>query len=304
MLRAVLVSVLLVACLSRSLFLGLNGSKFFYNYRMVSNLLALTRVLHRLGLTNTDMLLLSNQASFNHWANHPPNTQRLEDDDLGRNLLTAGVEVDLMGEDVSLRRHLMGVAGRFEADDPLNKRLRFGGQDTIFIFFTGHGGDYYLDLRYRETLFAQQFADAFHDLFISGKVARGVVVSDSCSAGTLFHAVRGDVVDALLLGASTWGNPALSMGFDKHLGQPLKDRFSYLLIREIEEVEKGASGMLLTDLLRKFTPHLVQSTLLHFNHLRSGKESDLRPFFSNPPQRPEVIDIESHSEELGAIFGY
>lgn len=288
-------------CLARALFLGLNLSKFFYNYRMVSNLLAVSRGLRLLGLREADMLLGSTQASFNHWANFPPNSQRFEDDEPGQNLLGGAAQIDLFNEDMSLQRVLMGLAGRFEEDDPLNKRLEFARGDTLFVYLVGHGGDDFIRVKYLEVLFARNFSDFFEELFVGGKAAAALVISDSCSAGTLFATVERERVDALLFGSSTWDDSALSLGFDRYVGQPLKDRFSYPFAKMLERLAGSRRPVPLPAFLRKFSHELIGSTALHFNHWRLA--GDLRPFFENVPPRTETFDLDSRAAELERVFG-
>jgi len=57
-----------------------------------------------------------------------------------------------------------------------------------------------------------------------------LVLSDTCSAGTLFSKTNGERVKAILLGSSEWDDYALSTGWDNYIGQPLKDKFSYELM--------------------------------------------------------------------------
>lgn len=57
-----------------------------------------------------------------------------------------------------------------------------------------------------------------------------MVLSDTCSAGTLFFKTNGENVKAILLGSSEYDDFALSSGWDHYIGQPLKDKFSYALM--------------------------------------------------------------------------
>ena len=214
-----------------------NNSKYYYNYRMVTNTIALYQKLKSSGFTDEDILTGSNQATFNSYANYPPNTQRHEDNNLKSNILDANTEIDLMSEDINLKRHLMAFNGRYEEGDPMNKRIDFRDVDNIFIFLTGHGGDKYMKIQYLEILFSRHFSDFFKDLFIRHKVDSALVMSDTCSAGTLFYTVDDDV-NALLIGSSSWDDYALSMGYDKYIGQPLKDKFSYNFIKYLEEIQQ------------------------------------------------------------------
>ena len=85
---------------------------------------------------------------------------------------------------MSLDLHLQSFAGKFDEELPMNKKLDFTDVDTIFIYLTGHGGDKYMKVKYKEILFSKHFSDFIEDLFISKKVKQAFVISDTCSAGT------------------------------------------------------------------------------------------------------------------------
>ena len=82
-----------------------------------------------------------------------------------------------------------------------------------------------MKIQYLEIFFSKHFEDAIEDAFIRDKYKKVLTISDTCSAGTLFYtttAKRG-----IYYGSSGWDMYSLSEGFDKYIGQPLKDRFSY-----------------------------------------------------------------------------
>jgi phosphatidylinositol glycan class K len=95
----------------------------------------------------------------------------------------------------------------------------------LFIFLTGHGGDKYMKIQYLEIFFSRHFSDSMEDAYVRDRYKQVFAIADTCSAGTLFYttsAKRG-----IFWGSSGWDEYSLSEGFDKYIGQPLKDRFSY-----------------------------------------------------------------------------
>lgn len=50
--------------------------------------------------------------------------------------------------------HLNSFSGRHDENDPLNKRVDYDDVENLFIFLTGHGGDYYMKVLYQDILFA------------------------------------------------------------------------------------------------------------------------------------------------------
>lgn len=280
----------------------LNNSKYYYNYRMVSNTIAIYQRLKRLGFAERDIVAGTNQATFNAWANYPANTQRLEDDNIKTNLLDTETEIDLFNEDINLKRHLMAFNGRYEEGDPMNKRIEFENIENLFIYLTGHGGDKYMKIQYLEILFSRHFSDFFKDLFIRNRVKKALVISDTCSAGTLFYSMDDDV-NALMIGSSAWDDYALSMGFDKYIGQPLKDKFSYHFIKKLEEIGQKDNNFSFEDFTKTFTKKLIESELLYFNKINKRKRDiELTEFLKQPKKPLEFISFESDRDVINNIF--
>ena len=295
--------LLLVSSISaKRLFVGLNNAKYYYNYRMVSNLLAVSSKLQVLGIGGKNALTGNHVASFNHFANFPPNTQRFEDNEPKKNLLTSESSFDFFNEDVSLRRHLMAISGRFDWDDPLNKRLDFRGAKSYFVYFTGHGGDLYMKIKYLEIFFARHFSDFFEDLFVSRKVPQAFVISDTCSAGTLFTTLKKDLVNAIFFGSSEWDSYSVSLGFDHFVGQPIKDRFSYHFVKHLEVLAKNGGTMTHRQMMQKFDKSLIESTPLAFNYMKSNPDININEFFQDKPE-PIVFDgLKNQQKEIDDLF--
>ena len=64
-----------------------------------------------------------------------------------------------------MKNHLKSFSGRYEEMDPLNKRPNFEDYDKVFIYLTGHGGDLYMKVLYKEILFSRHFSDYFEEMF-------------------------------------------------------------------------------------------------------------------------------------------
>lgn len=287
---------------SRNAAVLINNSKYYYNYRMVSNVMALANSLHKLGFSDSDLLVCSHQTAFNYPANTPANTQRNIDDDLQHNLLTPQSKIGLVYEDVSLWRHLLAFNGRHEEDDPLSFRPLRGPVDNYFLYLTGHGGDKYMKIQYLQILFSRHFSDFLEDLFVSKKVNRAVAISDSCSAGTLFYTAT-DNVRAYLLGTSTWDDYSVSDGFDKALGQPVRDKFSSRFHKLLDRIWRTNQSVTLDDLERQFDKATIDSTLLSFNYLHKHRKNVLlNDFVSQPKVHKEVFPFKETASEMRELF--
>ena len=115
--------------LERSAAVLLNNAKYYYNYRMVSNVTGMYQGLKRLGFSDQDIMIGSNQTTFNFWANSPQNMQRIEDNNIKNNLIDKDTEIDILYEDMNLKRHLMAFSGRYEEGDTINKRIELDDTD-------------------------------------------------------------------------------------------------------------------------------------------------------------------------------
>lgn len=82
-----------------------------------------------------------------------------------------------------------------------------------------------MKIQYLEIFFSRHFSDSIADAHARAKYGRVLAISDTCSAGTLFYTTTAP--DGVFYGSSGWDMYSLSEGFDKYIGQPLKDRFSY-----------------------------------------------------------------------------
>lgn len=288
----------------RSAAVLINNSKYYYNYRMVSNVMALASSLKKLGFADADLLLCSHQTSFNYPANTPPNTQRNIDDDLRHNLLTPATQIDVSNEDVSLQRHLLAFNGRHEEDDPLSFRPLRSPVDALFLYLTGHGGDKYMKIQYLQILFSRHFSDFFEELFASRKARRALVVSDTCSAGTLFYTTA-DRVRAFLLGTSAWDDYSVSDGFDKAVGQPVRDKFSSRFHKMVDRVWRTGQRVDLDEFVRHFDKAAIDSTLLFYNHLKvPRKNAFLNDFLIPQKVYKETFGFgETAGEMRGLFFG-
>lgn len=287
---------------SKNVAVLLNNSKYYYNYRMVSNVLAIYNTLKKLEFSDSDILLGSHQASYNFPANIPANTQRIYDDDLKTSLLTPKMNIDLQYEDVSLHRHLLAFNGRYEENDPLSKRAIKGNVENYFIYLTGHGGDKYMKIQYLQILFSRHFSDFFEELFVSKKVKRALVISDSCSAGTLFYTTS-DKVKAFLLGTSGWDDYSVSEGFDKTIGQPMRDKFSSRFQNLLNKIWKTGQKISFEDFLGQCNKSVIDSTLLTFNYLKTAKKNAfLNDFVEAKKVRREVFSFSQSVQEINDLF--
>lgn len=302
-LKIILILLILEKTLQKNFAIILNNSKYYYNYRMATNVSAIYNSLKKLGYTSQNMLLLSNQATFNHPANFPANTQRLHDDNIKQNLITENFQIDSFYDDVTLKKHTMAFSGRYEQFDTLNKRMDLEGVDNLLIYLTGHGGDLYMKVLYLEIMFARHFSDFFEELFAGGKIKKALVLSDTCSASTLFNTTSGDDVNAVLFGSSEWDDYALSTGFDSYIGQPLKDRFSFAFVKLLDEIFKKDRKLSFEDFIAEFPKKKIESSSFFFNWMKKKKKDiNMNDFLISKGTDVEVLEFEHDIEGISELL--
>ena len=159
-----------------------------------------------------------------------------------------------------------------------------------------------MKIQYLEILFSRHFSDFFEELFIRKKVEKALVVSDTCSAGTLFYTTTAQA-KSLLVGSSGWDQYALSEGFDKYIGQPLKDKLSSQFTKILDGFWKNGSNLSFEGMIEKLNRQTIESDLLYFNYLgKNKKDIWLREFFERKDDPMEVFEFDKSAEQLKSTF--
>ncbi|KAJ2992047.1 hypothetical protein HDV02_003295 [Globomyces sp. JEL0801] len=130
-------------------------SRFWFNYRHIANTLSMYRTVKRLGIPDSNIILmLADDIACN--ARNPVPATVYNMDLYGDN-----IEVDYRGYDVNVENFVRLLTGRVEDHVPRSKRLLTDDRSNILVFMTGHGGDEFLKFQDNEELQAQDIADAF-----------------------------------------------------------------------------------------------------------------------------------------------
>jgi phosphatidylinositol glycan class K len=120
-------------------------SRFWFNYRHIANVLSIYRTVKRLGIPDSNIILmLADDVACDARNRYPGtvynNEQRLLD-------LYGGfdsIEVDYRGYEVTVESFIRVLTGRHEEDVPKSKRLMTDENSNILIYMTGHGGEEFL----------------------------------------------------------------------------------------------------------------------------------------------------------------
>lgn len=104
------------------------------------------------------------------------------------NMLRGSYEVDYSVDDAYPQRVIEALTGRYNRYETNYPKIERDETTNFFYYMIGHGGDKYIKIQDTTTLFAQQLADYLHDPAQDLKYNSSFLFSDSCSAGTVFHA--------------------------------------------------------------------------------------------------------------------
>lgn len=146
-------------------------SRFWFNYRHLANTLSLYRTVKRLGIPDSQIILMlpDDMAcnSRNSFAGSVFNDKsRGLDlyDDKGKEGM-GGIEVDYRGYEVTVENFIRLLTDRWPADYPRSKRLMTDERSNILIYMTGHGGNEFLKFQDAEEISSFDLADAFEQMW-------------------------------------------------------------------------------------------------------------------------------------------
>lgn len=129
------------------------ASKFWFNYRHMANTLGMYRTVKRLGIPDSNIILmLADDAACNP-RNRSPGYVWM-DPNRALDLYGDTVEVDYRGYEVTVEGVLRVLTGRVPHHTPKSKRLESDARSNVFLYMTGHGGDEFLKFQDQEEISA------------------------------------------------------------------------------------------------------------------------------------------------------
>jgi len=139
-------------------------SRFWFNYRHSANALGIYRTVKRLGIPDSNIILmLADDMSCNPRNSYPGVI--FDNANHRLNLYGDNIEVDYRGYEVSVESFIRVLTGRHDSMVPRSKRLLSDHNSNILIYMTGHGGDEFLKFQDNEEISSQDIADAFEQMY-------------------------------------------------------------------------------------------------------------------------------------------
>ncbi|KAI0079127.1 hypothetical protein K474DRAFT_1659409 [Panus rudis PR-1116 ss-1] len=274
------------------------ASRYWFNYRHMANALGMYRTVKRLGIPDSNIILmLADDAACNPRNKFPgcvfPSAQRDLD------LYGDNIEVDYRGYEVTVENLIRVLTGRVDPSVPRSKRLLSDDKSNIFVYMTGHGGNEFLKFQDSEEISAFDIADAFEQMWQKKRYNELFFMIDTCQANTMYSKLYSPNI--LATGSSQLDENSYSYENDRDIGISVIDRFTHYVLQFMEGINK-TSQTTMQDLFDtydygKFMSHAgVRSDLFH----RDLRKTYITDFFGGVSQA-EVLT--SPAVELSGMEG-
>ncbi|SPC64481.1 probable GPI8 - GPI-anchor transamidase [Ustilago sp. UG-2017b] len=230
-------------------------SKFWFNYRHIANTLGMYRTVKRLGIPDSNIILmLADDAACNPRNKFPGNVWASTANRL--DLYGHNIEVDYRGYEVSVENLIRLLTGRLPPTTPKSKRLNSDARSNVFLYMTGHGGDEFLKFQDYEEISAVDIADAIEQMWQKKRYHELFFMVDTCQANTLYTKIYSPNV--LATGSSGKGQNSYSHGADYDLGVAMIDRFTNFVLEWMEGKDKTTDATM-KDLFESYDSSVIES---------------------------------------------
>jgi len=271
------------------------ASRYWFNYRHMANALGMYRTVKRLGIPDSNIILmLADDAACNNRNKFPGNVYA--NPGQGLDLYGDNIEVDYRGYEVTVENFIRLLTGRVDPSVPRSKRLLTDDRSNIFVYMTGHGGNEFLKFQDSEEISAFDVADAFEQMWQKKRYNEIFFMIDTCQAVTMYSKFYSPNI--LATGSSQLAENSYSYENDKDLGVSVIDSYTHYVLEYLEQINK-TSQLTMQDLFNIYDPQKMKSN--------PGVRSDLFPrrldktlltdFFGGVSQAEVVAEdaIESHA---------
>lgn len=209
-------------------------SRFWFNYRHIANVLSVYRSVKRLGIPDSQILLMIADDMACNPRNPRPATV-FNNAKQHINVYGADVEVDYRGYEVTVENFVRLLTGRNENGTARSKRLLSDAGSNVLIYLTGHGGDGFLKFQDSEEITNQELADAIEQMWQKQRYNELFFMIDTCQAASMYEKFYSPNI--LAVASSLVGEDSLSHHVDPAIGVYIIDRYTYYALEFLEKVE-------------------------------------------------------------------
>jgi phosphatidylinositol glycan class K len=156
-------------------------SRFWFNYRHLANVLSLYRTVKRLGIPDSQIILMLPDDMACNPRNAFPGAV-FNNADRALDLYGDNIEVDYRGYEVTVENFIRLMTDRWGEDTPRSKRLMTDERSNILVYMTGHGGNEFLKFQDAEEISAFDLADAFGQMWEKKRCVMLLELHSTCFA--------------------------------------------------------------------------------------------------------------------------
>lgn len=141
-----------------------DASRFWFNYRHIANVLSIYRSVKRLGIPDSQIILMiADDMACN--PRNPRPGQVYNNAKQHINVYGDDVEVDYRGYEVTVENFVRLLTGRNQNGTARSKKLLTDANSNVLIYLTGHGGSGFLKFQDSEEITSQELADAVEQMW-------------------------------------------------------------------------------------------------------------------------------------------
>ncbi|KJX97235.1 GPI anchor transamidase like protein [Zymoseptoria brevis] len=243
-------------------------SRFWFNYRHLANTLSLYRTVKRLGIPDSQIILmLPDDMACNPRNSFPGSVfndksrqlDLYDDKSTMENMAgMGGIEVDYRGNEVTVENFIRLLTDRWPASHPTSKRLMTDDRSNILIYMTGHGGNEFLKFQDSEEISSFDLADAFEQMWEKKRYHELLFMIDTCQANTMYPAFY--TPNIIATGSSAKDQSSYSHHADQDVGVAVIDRWTYYNLEFLEtRLNSTSADTRLGELFDSYTFEKVHS---------------------------------------------
>lgn len=278
-------------------------SRFWFNYRHLANVLSIYRTVKRLGIPDSQIILMLPDDMACNPRNAFPGTV-YSNADRAVDLYGDNIEVDYRGYEVTVENFIRLLTDRVGDEMPRSKRLLTDAGSNILVYMTGHGGNEFLKFQDAEEIGAFDLADAFEQMWEKRRYHEILFMIDTCQANTMYSKLYSPNIIAT--GSSELDQSSYSHHADNDVGVAVIDRFTYYNLEFLEtQVRDRGSKKTVGDLFDSYDFEKIHSNPgVRYDLFPGGAEAArsrlVTDFFGNV-QNVEVDGAAAPSKNSSAL---
>ncbi|KAI0869284.1 peptidase C13 family-domain-containing protein [Hypoxylon argillaceum] len=232
-------------------------SRFWFNYRHLANVLSMYRTVKRLGIPDSQIIMMLPDDMACNPRNAFPGTV-YSNSDRAVDLYGDNIEVDYRGYEVTVENFIRLLTDRVGDEMPRSKRLLTDDRSNILVYMTGHGGNEFLKFQDAEEIGAFDLADAFEQMWEKRRYHEILFMIDTCQANTMYSKLYSPNIIAT--GSSELDQSSYSHHADNDVGVAVIDRYTYYNLEFLEsEVRDLSSKKTIGELFDSYTYEKIHS---------------------------------------------